>query len=221
MVDYQSLPADAATPGDLLERPKTPVAIADYLRDGWRLFADKPIPHIAYTAVMLVVLMVLNWVPVLGQLIATVLLAPLMAALYLALARQQAGRIITANDYLEVLNDPLPLVLLSLVMSILVTIGFFLLVLPGIYLLVAYLFAVPMVLFQRFDFWTAMETSRKFITRQWLSFFVLAIVLTVINMAGAALFGIGLLVTIPLTSAVVIAAYGHQIGLPQPSLPIE
>lgn len=207
-------PFVTATPEELLTRPRPPLAIADYIRDGWRLFAANPIPHIAYTVAMLVILFVLNWIPLVGQLVAAIFLAPLMAALYRVLDQQERGRKTTASDYLEVLNDPVPLMLLSLVMTILVTIGFFLLVIPGIYLSVAYLFAIPLVLFYRLDFWSGLETSRKLITRDWFGYFVLVIVIAVLNMIGAALFGVGLLVTVPFTSAIVLAAFRHQIGTP-------
>lgn len=214
MYDSQPDTTSPYTTTALLERPRPPLAIADYVRDGWRLFAANPVPHIAYSAVMLVILMVLNWIPLVGQLLAAVFLAPLMAALYRALALQTAGRTLTASDYLEVLNDPIALMLLSLVMSILVTIGFFLLIIPGIYLSVAYLFAIPLVLFHKLDFWNGLETSRKLITRQWFGYFALVIVIAVLNMVGMAIFGIGLLVTIPFTSAIVVAAFRHQVGIP-------
>lgn len=221
MDNNEPLPTHALTANEVLARPTKPLAIADHIRDGWRLFAANPVPHIGYTAVMLIIFMVLNWVPVIGQLISVLIAAPLMGALYRALGRQHTGKTIGASDYLEVLNDPLPLVLLSLVMTLLITIGYFLLVLPGIYLTVAYLFAVPLVVFHRFDFWSAMETSRKFINRQWFAFFVLMLVIFVLNVIGMSLFGIGLLVTIPFASAIVVVAYQQQIGLPQPSLAIE
>jgi hypothetical protein len=56
-------------------------------------------------------------------------------------------------------------------------IGLCCLVLPGIYLLVAWLFSVPLVADKRLEFWSAMELSRKVVTRVWwqvLALFVLA-----------------------------------------------
>ena len=92
-------------------------------------------------------------------------------------------------------------------------IGFALLILPGIYLAVAYLFAQPLVIDKGADFWQAMETSRKLITKKWFSFFGLLLVLFLLNLAGAILLGVGLLVTIPLSSCILAAAYEDIVGL--------
>ncbi len=211
----------AGSAEELLNRTPPPLALADYVRDGWRLFIANPVPHIAYTAVMLLILLVAGWVPIIGQLLVMALAALLLGALYRALGKQMAGGPVSASDYLEVLNDPLPLVLLSIVSSILIGIGFLLLLLPGIYLSVAYLFAVPLVVFYRLEFWTGLETSRKLITRQWFIYFILMVIITVLNMVGAAVFVIGLLVTLPLSAAIVLTAFAHQLGLPQPPLAIE
>jgi hypothetical protein len=47
------------------------------------------------------------------------------------------------------------------------------LVVPGIYLLVAWVFAVPLVADKGIEFWTAMELSRKVATRVWFQLFAL------------------------------------------------
>jgi hypothetical protein len=46
-------------------------------------------------------------------------------------------------------------------------------VIPGIYLIVAWIFAVPLVADQRLEFWSAMESSRKAVTRVWFQAFLL------------------------------------------------
>ncbi|WP_232319728.1 hypothetical protein [Prosthecochloris sp. HL-130-GSB] len=97
-------------------------------------------------------------------------------------------------------------------MWLLVTIGVFLLVLPGIYLAVAYMFTVPLIVDYRMEFWQAMETSRKIITRNWFSLFGFVLLLAVINLGGALVFGIGLLVTIPLTAFAGVMAYCDIVG---------
>jgi hypothetical protein len=40
-------------------------------------------------------------------------------------------------------------------------------VIPGVYLLVAWVFSVPLVMDKRLEFWSAMELSRKVVTRVW------------------------------------------------------
>jgi len=47
---------------------------------------------------------------------------------------------------------------------------------PGIYLIVAWIFAIPLAADKSLDFWTAMELSRKTVNRQWISIFLLLII---------------------------------------------
>jgi predicted Ser/Thr protein kinase len=54
--------------------------------------------------------------------------------------------------------------------------GFACLILPGIYLLVAWMFTLPLVVDKQLDFWSAMELSRKVVTKHWFKFLGLSIV---------------------------------------------
>ena len=49
------------------------------------------------------------------------------------------------------------------------------LVLPGLYLFVAWVFSVPLVADRRLEFWSAMELSRKVVTRVWFEMFGLVV----------------------------------------------
>jgi hypothetical protein len=51
--------------------------------------------------------------------------------------------------------------------SALYIVGILLFIFPGIYLSVAYTFALPLIVEKQFNFWKAMETSRKIVTRRW------------------------------------------------------
>jgi hypothetical protein len=50
------------------------------------------------------------------------------------------------------------------------------LILPGIYLWVAWSFSVPLVIDKRLEFWTAMELSRRIATRVWFELFVILVI---------------------------------------------
>lgn len=95
---------------------------------------------------------------------------------------------------------------------ILLLVGIILL-LPSIYFGIAYTFAIPLVVDRQFEFWPAMETSRRIITRNWFGFFGLILVIGLINMVGACLCGIGLLVTAPFSACAIVAAYRNIVGL--------
>ena len=93
------------------------------------------------------------------------------------------------------------------VTSLLTTAGLFLCLLPGIYLAVAWVFALPLVIDKELDFWEAMELSRKVVTANWWSVFLLLIVLTLLAGAGLLLCCIGLVVTVPLALGALMYAY--------------
>ena len=52
-------------------------------------------------------------------------------------------------------------------------IGFFCCLLPGLYLFVAWTFGVPLVADRRLEFWSALELSRKVVSRVWFEVFAL------------------------------------------------
>ncbi|HEX3799127.1 MAG TPA: DUF4339 domain-containing protein [Verrucomicrobiae bacterium] len=54
--------------------------------------------------------------------------------------------------------------------------GYFACVLPYIYLKIAWIFALPLVIDKRLEFWTAMQLSRRVVTRVWFKVFILTLV---------------------------------------------
>jgi hypothetical protein len=68
------------------------------------------------------------------------------------------------------------LILVGLLTSFLTWIGLFFCALPGLYLFVAWTFALPLAADKRMQFWQAMELSRRVVTRQWLRVFALLLI---------------------------------------------
>jgi len=95
----------------------------------------------------------------------------------------------------------------GLLVSTFTMIGLICLILPGIYLIVAYSFAYILATDKRLSFWDSMETSRKTITRQWWR--VLGLILLGIPFAllGIAALGVGLFVALPLIIGAQAYAY--------------
>lgn len=90
------------------------------------------------------------------------------------------------------------LALAGILIYVMTIIGFLLLVLPGIYLSIAYVFTLPLIADKGLDVWDAMELSRKTVTKHWFKVFGLLFLLSLIFLAGAIAFGIGLIWAIPL-----------------------
>lgn len=100
--------------------------------------------------------------------------------------------------------------IVALVSGLLALVGF----LAIIYFSISYSFAIPLVIGRKMPFWPAMEASRKVVGKQWFGILGFAFVLGLINFAGALLCGLGLLVTAPLSSCAIAAAYERIFGLP-------
>lgn len=95
----------------------------------------------------------------------------------------------------------------SILVGLIVLGGLLLLIVPGIIWLLKYQFAMPLVVDKKLDITEAIRTSGEMTKghKGWL--FGLAIVLMLVNIVGALLLLVGLLVTVPLTAMTYIYVY--------------
>lgn len=91
-----------------------------------------------------------------------------------------------------------PLVFASILITLLTYIGFALLILPGIYLSIAYSFTLPLMVDKKLDIWGAMEVSRRAVTKEWFTIFGVNVSLVLLTILSAIPLGIGLIWTLPL-----------------------
>jgi hypothetical protein len=108
----------------------------------------------------------------------------------------------------------IPLLLAGVVMTILICAGLIVLILPGIYLAVAYGFTYLLVIDRGLGFWTAMEVSRRVITAQWWRLLGLALLAIPFFLLGLAALLVGVLVVAPLIFGAF--AYAYQDLCPAP-----
>ena len=85
-------------------------------------------------------------------------------------------------------------------MAALIVAGFFLLVLPGIYLSIAYSFAPYLIVEKNMGVWEALETSRKAITEYWWRYFGLMLVALLLVVVGSIPLLLGLIWVIPIVA---------------------
>jgi hypothetical protein len=137
----------------------------------------------------------------------TLLAPPLYAGFYLVANKISRGEEVIYPDFFGGFRFWIPTAVISLLTQVLIAIGLIALIIPGIYLAVGYLFAIQMGIFGGLDPWSAMEWSRKLITRNWWRFLGLLLVLVVLNVLGLLLAGIGLLFTVPLTFLVLYVVF--------------
>jgi len=111
----------------------------------------------------------------------------------------------------------LQLFLAGLVSSLLTCAGLLLCLLPGIYLAVAWVFALPLVVDKKMDFWPAMELSRKVVHRHWWVLFGLLLVNVLICLLGLAACIVGLFIAQPVAYGALIYAYEDIFGTKPPA----
>jgi hypothetical protein len=104
------------------------------------------------------------------------------------------------------------LVLTGCVVAALTMVGLFCLILPGIYFGVAWSFALAIAADKQFDFWPAMELSRKVISKHWWMVCGLLAIFVIFNLAGILAFRIGVLFTATITLAAMMYAYEDIFG---------
>jgi uncharacterized membrane protein len=134
----------------------------------------------------------------LTQVIVNILVYPLGIGLGLLGIRRAAGKDTPLSTLWEPYGQFIPLVVMLVLMGLLIVGGFFLLVLPGIYLAVAYSFAPYLMIEKNMGVWEALETSRKAITTCWWRYFGLLLIAVLLFIVGTIPLLIGLVWVLPI-----------------------
>jgi predicted Ser/Thr protein kinase len=145
--------------------------------------------------------------------LATLVWGPLMGGLFLYYLRKiRSEKATVETAFCGFSNRFLHLFLAGFVTGLLTWLGFLCFILPGIYLLVAWVFTLPLVIDKGLDFWSAMELSRKVVTKHWWKFLGMGIVMLLLFFAGLLAFFIGMFVMIPLILVTTMYAYEDVFG---------
>jgi len=179
-----------------------------YISKGWEIFTQDMGLFIAYTVVMILISVIGSIIPF-GSLLVT---GPLTAGFFIVAHKVNRGQEREFSSFFKGFDFFVQLLLYTLISGIFIFLGFLALLAPGIYLAVAYTFAVPFIVFGKMEFWDGMELSRKLITKKWWNLFGLVLLLALINVVGALAFLVGLLFTIQLTYCAIYAAFDDIIG---------
>lgn len=182
------------------------------LRRGWEMFREHVGEFTGFTLIVFLVSSLSSGLAGAGSVVALAVIAPLSAGYLIAAFRILAGREFRFNDLFSGFGFFLPLMLAGLASGLIVSAGTVLLIVPGIYFLVSYIFAGAFVIDYGMEFWQAMESSRRIVARHWFRLFGFVLLLSLVNLLGALALGIGLLVTIPVTSCAAAVIYRGIVG---------
>jgi len=224
-------PAKAASP-DWQERDYD-LDIGGCIGRGWELVKNNFWPVVGVNALVMLITVVINQIiglftqPVIKTMVVqhqfsargifivlmvTIISAPIyaifMAGLFKYFLKMIRGENAQIGDAFSGFGPSIgQLILLGLVMNSLVMIGCVLCLIPGVYLSVAWYFAIPLVIDRRMNFWEAMESSRKLVTKHWFLVFAFLLVIGLLAAAGVIACCIGIFVTMPIFFASIMYAY--------------
>ncbi len=138
----------------------------------------------------------------LNQQIVTILsypvLMPLMLGMIMLAINHSRGEQIEYRSIFNYYHLTGTLSFAAILIYIMTVIGFVLLILPGIYLSIAYVFTLPLIADKNMTVWEAMEFSRKSVTKHWFKVFGLLFLLSLMMAVGTLALGIGLIWAVPL-----------------------
>ena len=191
--------------------------IGTWIVDGWHLIRDELLGY-AIAALILVLILIVAWK--IHPLVYLAVGGPLKAGFFLmTVNHKRTGVPPHMGDLFQAYQRYVPITLAFLLMSIFTAVGTLLCLIPGIIVMGIYLFTFLFIVDKGYDFWDAMEASRRVASRDYMLFFLFALLLLVMNFAGLLFFGIGLLLTLPLQFAAIACAYHQIVGLaPEPAV---
>ncbi len=148
-----------------------------------------------------------------SQLVQMLVGTPLFAGVSWLVLRHLAGRSVSFGDVFSQYDRILPLFFMSLLMGVMIFIGFMLLIVPGIYLSIAYLLAIPLMIDKNLGIWDALETSRQVITKCWWRMLGLMLLIMLIMIPSFLLLMIPLIWTAPAAIVAMMLVYRNLCGI--------
>jgi hypothetical protein len=161
----------------------------EYLRQGWEIFKRYPTGFLGFALLFTVASQgPLFLTPVFGQFLSVALQVIMMAGIALMVWKQMRSDQARFSDFFPDWDTIGHLILCTIVGLLLIVVGLFLFVAPGIYLIVAYTFSYMLIVDRGLGVWQALEASRRVVNRNWWKVAVLTVI-TVVLMAGGTALG--------------------------------
>ncbi|MHA4852403.1 DUF2189 domain-containing protein [Rhodococcus sp. MSC1_016] len=209
--------APGQTPGQL--------SVGNAISYGWNKFKDNALIWIGIMLVAAVIQVVLNLIfggfstssdlsdtftvwRIIGTLVTTVVGYLINAALVRGALHEVDGNKPAFGSFFQFTNIG-AIIIASLIVGVLSTIGFILLVIPGLIVVFLTWWTLQFVIDQNQDAVTGIKSSFGIISQNVGPLLLLALALVGINILGAIPCGLGLLVTIPLT--IIASTYAYRV----------
>lgn len=197
---------DTQTPGEEEIR----VDILGWLGEAWEIFKKAPGLFVLTAFVFMLVMVLAQMIPWVGSLIVT---GPMMVGFYIILTDQMAGRPFNLGRLFAGFQFFIPALIANILITVFTIFGAILLIIPGLIIGSWYILTYIFIVDRDMDFWTAMEASRKVAFNDIVGFTLFYVCLIILNFIGALFFFVGILVTIPVTTAATFVVYQRLVGV--------
>ena len=165
------------------------LSIESTLQVGFNLFRKAPSEFIVFS--VLGVIIFSN--PLSGLLLG----GPTMASYFHLAQLASRGQQIEISDFFRGFDKGGSLMKLSLLIFVIVLLGLMMLIIPGIYFAVSYVFSHLLIWFYDKDPTEAIRLSRKIVSGNFKQILLLFLILAGINLLGLMALGVGIILTMP------------------------
>jgi len=186
------------------------VDIVGLLESGWQIYRKS---WKKFSGASFLFLLIFIGASLIHDFIGLLFMGPMTAGIFLFTGEMIAGKDPQPSRVFEGFRWFLPSAIANLVISVFVILGLWLLLIPGFVFGGWYLLTYLFIIDRGFDFWSAMESSRRVAFRDMLGMTLFYVALGAINVIGALLFGIGILITFPVTTIATYLAYEKMVGV--------
>ncbi len=199
------------------------ISIQRWLSGGWRLFRREPflllLATLFYFCVVFGTFASYRYESI-GPLGYFLLNGPLILGFYAFYFELIRGNPVNFSTFFEGFRVYLPAVLAQFVLSVLLSLGYFFFILPGLILEALFIFTYPLILEKRLGVWEAMRTSKNVVSSFLFEFSGYVLLKWILYLLGMSLLGIGILFVFPWFLGSVAVAYSEIFGLEENEQPL-
>ncbi len=153
------------------------IEVGQCLSRGWTSLLENPGLFFGAAGLLVLMRLALSFIPCAGDVANGILYGAFFGGFYLIFLKRLRGQPTGVGELFAGFSQNFSqLMLVGIVSQLLIIIGMVFCAIPGIYLVVAWRFSLPLVIDKGLDFWPAMETSRLVINRYWFQLFGLLVI---------------------------------------------
>jgi len=181
------------------------LSIESTLQVGFNIFRKAPSEFIVFSVLAAIIFS--------NPLIGLLLGGPTMASYFHMARLASGGQQIEISDFFRGFDKAGSLIKVSLLIFLIILLGLIMLIVPGIYFAVSYVFSHLFIWFYDKDPSEAIRLSRKTVSGNFGQILLLFLILAGINLLGIMALGVGILLTMPFSFCVVYATFEDIIGI--------